>query len=163
MVNGLKVRNDDGHVIIYRLKFNRATKGDDVDSRLLKAHITNCSQTRCRILVKKQCHGLFVSFVCLSHLQPIDNILEVSLLVSTKRRRSLLVVSLIRLVCDHLIVSVPIFTIFEIGSYTFAKTLEYKAKHGLNSGKEITVMPPAEYEERFINALEGYFLACPGL
>lgn len=48
------------------------------------------------------------------------------------------------------------------GSYTFAKTLEYKAKHGLTSGKDITVVPPAEYQERFVNALEGYFLACPG-
>ncbi|KAG6914163.1 hypothetical protein DXG01_002001 [Tephrocybe rancida] len=48
-----------------------------------------------------------------------------------------------------------------IGSYTFAKTLEYKAKHGLNSGKDITVIPPAEYQERFVSALEGYFLACP--
>jgi len=48
-----------------------------------------------------------------------------------------------------------------IGSYTFAKTLEYKAKHGLNAGKEVTVMPPAEYQERFVSALEGYFVACP--
>ena len=51
---------------------------------------------------------------------------------------------------------------FLIGSYTFAKTLEYKAKQGLNSGKEVTVIPPAEYQERFVNALDGYFLACPG-
>lgn len=49
-----------------------------------------------------------------------------------------------------------------IGSYTFAKTLEYKAKQGLQSGKEVTVMPPAEYQERFTSALEGYFVACPG-
>ncbi|KAJ3975919.1 hypothetical protein EV361DRAFT_791395 [Lentinula raphanica] len=51
-----------------------------------------------------------------------------------------------------------------IGVYTFAKTLEYKAKQGLNSrnGKEVTVMPPAEYQLRFTNALERYFLACPG-
>ncbi|KAJ3911398.1 phosphatidylinositol-4-phosphate 5-kinase [Lentinula edodes] len=51
-----------------------------------------------------------------------------------------------------------------IGPYTFAKTLEYKAKQGLNSGngKEVTVIPPAEYQERFTNALERYFLACPG-
>ncbi|KAG6852316.1 hypothetical protein C0991_000959 [Blastosporella zonata] len=35
------------------------------------------------------------------------------------------------------------------------------AKHGLNSGKDITVIPPAEYQERFVSALEGYFLACP--
>ncbi|KAF9456920.1 hypothetical protein BDZ94DRAFT_1326638 [Collybia nuda] len=48
-----------------------------------------------------------------------------------------------------------------IGSYTFAKTLEYKAKHGLHAGKDITVIPPAEYQERFVSALEGYFLACP--
>ncbi|KAJ7597066.1 hypothetical protein C8J56DRAFT_919078 [Mycena floridula] len=50
-----------------------------------------------------------------------------------------------------------------IGSYTFAKTLEYKAKQGLNSGngKEVTVIPPAEYQERFVTALEGYFVACP--
>ncbi|KAJ7440325.1 hypothetical protein B0H11DRAFT_2292992 [Mycena galericulata] len=48
-----------------------------------------------------------------------------------------------------------------IGSYTFAKTLEYKAKQGLNSGKEVTVIPPAEYQERFVSALDGYFLACP--
>ncbi|KAG5651993.1 hypothetical protein H0H81_006675 [Sphagnurus paluster] len=48
-----------------------------------------------------------------------------------------------------------------IGSYTFAKTLEYKAKQGLNSGKDITVVPPAEYQERFVSALEGYFVACP--
>lgn len=50
-----------------------------------------------------------------------------------------------------------------IGSYTFAKTLEYKAKQGLNSGKDTTVIPPTEYQERFISALDGYFLACPGL
>jgi 1-phosphatidylinositol-3-phosphate 5-kinase len=49
-----------------------------------------------------------------------------------------------------------------IGSYTFAKTLEYKAKQGLQSGKEVTVMPPTEYQERFVSALEGYFVACPG-
>ncbi|KAF9254634.1 hypothetical protein L218DRAFT_1082241 [Marasmius fiardii PR-910] len=50
-----------------------------------------------------------------------------------------------------------------IGSYTFAKTLEYKAKQGLNAGggKEVTVIPPAEYQERFVSALERYFLACP--
>ncbi|KAG7092023.1 hypothetical protein E1B28_008405 [Marasmius oreades] len=49
-----------------------------------------------------------------------------------------------------------------IGSYTFAKTLEYKAKQGLGAGgKEVTVIPPAEYQERFVSALERYFLACP--
>ncbi|KAG8935294.1 hypothetical protein FRC01_003045 [Tulasnella sp. 417] len=50
-----------------------------------------------------------------------------------------------------------------IGSYTFAKTLEYKAKQGLTggSGREITVVPPNEYQDRFVNAMEGYFVACP--
>lgn len=48
-----------------------------------------------------------------------------------------------------------------IGSYTFSKTLEYKAKQGLNAGKEVTVIPPQEYQERFVNALERYFLPCP--
>jgi 1-phosphatidylinositol-3-phosphate 5-kinase len=50
-----------------------------------------------------------------------------------------------------------------IGSYTFAKTLEYKAK-GLSGkeGKDITVIPPHEYQERFVSALESYFMACPG-
>ena len=52
--------------------------------------------------------------------------------------------------------------IYFSGSYTFAKTLEYKAKQGLQSGEEVTVVPPAEYRDRFVNALEGYFIACPG-
>lgn len=48
------------------------------------------------------------------------------------------------------------------GSYTFAKTLEHKAKQGLNVGKEVTVVPPSEYRERFTTAMDNYFLACPG-
>lgn len=52
--------------------------------------------------------------------------------------------------------------IARIGSYTFAKTLEYKAKQGLNSSKEVTVVPPHEYQERFVGAMDDYFLACPG-
>ncbi|KZV98909.1 hypothetical protein EXIGLDRAFT_641161 [Exidia glandulosa HHB12029] len=54
-----------------------------------------------------------------------------------------------------------------IGSYSFAKTLEYKAKQGLQnnliigSNKEVTVMPPDEYRDRFVKAIDGYFLACP--
>ncbi|THH13015.1 hypothetical protein EW146_g7159, partial [Bondarzewia mesenterica] len=59
-----------------------------------------------------------------------------------------------------------------IGSYTFAKTLEYRAKHGLRvsgataaaggtSAEEVTVLPPREYEERFVSAMDAYFLACP--
>lgn len=54
------------------------------------------------------------------------------------------------------------------GSYSFAKTLEYKAKQGLNNNlivggnKEVTVMPPGEYRDRFVKAIDSYFLACPG-
>ncbi|KAG8696818.1 hypothetical protein FRC08_006919 [Ceratobasidium sp. 394] len=47
-----------------------------------------------------------------------------------------------------------------IGSYTFAKTLENKAKTNLQS-REVTVVPPAEYQDRFVKAMERYFLACP--
>jgi 1-phosphatidylinositol-3-phosphate 5-kinase len=54
-------------------------------------------------------------------------------------------------------------SMFTTGSYTFAKTLEYKAKQGLSSGKEVTVIPPIEYQERFVKALDGYFVACPGV
>jgi hypothetical protein len=47
-----------------------------------------------------------------------------------------------------------------IGSYTFAKTLEYKAKQNIK--KDVTVIPPAEYQERFVKAIDTYFVACPG-
>jgi 1-phosphatidylinositol-3-phosphate 5-kinase len=50
-----------------------------------------------------------------------------------------------------------------IGSYTFAKTLEYKAKQGLNSGKQVTVVPPDEYRKRFVRSMDDYFLPCPGI
>ncbi|KAF8509764.1 hypothetical protein BU17DRAFT_55907 [Hysterangium stoloniferum] len=51
-----------------------------------------------------------------------------------------------------------------IGSYTFAKTLEHKVKHNLHSGKgkEVTVIPPTEYHNRFITSMDQYFLTCPG-
>jgi 1-phosphatidylinositol-3-phosphate 5-kinase len=54
--------------------------------------------------------------------------------------------------------------LYAIGSYTFAKTLEYKAKQNLNTGKgkEVTVIPPMEYHARFVNSIENYFLTCPG-
>lgn len=48
-----------------------------------------------------------------------------------------------------------------IGSYNVAKTLEYTAKQSLKSGKQVTVMPPAEYEARFVSAMESYLIACP--
>lgn len=52
-----------------------------------------------------------------------------------------------------------------IGSYTFAKTIESKAKQNLNlPGREkgeVTVLPPKEYEERFVKAVDRYFVRCP--
>ncbi|KAJ7330381.1 hypothetical protein DFH08DRAFT_786154 [Mycena albidolilacea] len=76
-----------------------------------------------------------------------SNIMDYSLLLGVDQERKEIVCGLVD----------------TIGSYTFAKTLEYKAKQGLNgnSGKEVTVIPPTEYQERFVSALEGYFLACP--
>ncbi|KZV92651.1 SAICAR synthase-like protein, partial [Exidia glandulosa HHB12029] len=52
-----------------------------------------------------------------------------------------------------------------IGSYSFAKTLEYKAKQGLQnnliigSNMEVTVMHPDEYRDRFVKAIDGYFFS----
>jgi len=48
----------------------------------------------------------------------------------------------------------------DVGSYTFAKTLEYKAKQNIK--KDVTVIPPVEYQERFVKAIDTYFVACPG-
>ncbi|KAK0184401.1 hypothetical protein F5146DRAFT_938817 [Armillaria mellea] len=52
-----------------------------------------------------------------------------------------------------------------IGLYTFAKTIESKAKQNLNlPGREkgeVTVIPPKEYEERFVKAVDKYFVRCP--
>ncbi|KAF8327214.1 uncharacterized protein EI90DRAFT_3127267 [Cantharellus anzutake] len=49
------------------------------------------------------------------------------------------------------------------GTYTFAKTLESKAKQGLKTDKEkeITVVPPSEYRARFLKAVDKYFLSVP--
>ncbi|KAK0439508.1 uncharacterized protein EV420DRAFT_1279475 [Desarmillaria tabescens] len=50
-----------------------------------------------------------------------------------------------------------------IGLYTFAKTIESKAKQNLPGREkgEVTVIPPKEYEERFVRAVDGYFVRCP--
>jgi len=49
------------------------------------------------------------------------------------------------------------------GTYTLAKTLESKAKQGLNTDKEkeITIVPPSEYRTRFLKAIDKYFLSVP--
>ncbi|GLB42601.1 putative phosphatidylinositol-4-phosphate 5-Kinase [Lyophyllum shimeji] len=74
-----------------------------------------------------------------------SNIMDYSLLVGVNEEDKVIVCGLVD----------------TIGSYTFARTLEYKAKQGLTAGRDVTVIPPAEYQERFVNALEGYFLPCP--
>ncbi|KAK0200124.1 hypothetical protein DFS33DRAFT_1266976 [Desarmillaria ectypa] len=50
-----------------------------------------------------------------------------------------------------------------IGLYTFAKTIESKAKQNLPGREkgEVTVIPPKEYEERFVKAVDRYFVRCP--
>lgn len=58
--------------------------------------------------------------------------------------------------------------LFYVGSFSLAKNLEWRLKQGINSGlnsgaKETTVLPPQDYHERFVKAIESYFLACPGM
>ncbi|ESK89912.1 1-phosphatidylinositol-3-phosphate 5-kinase [Moniliophthora roreri MCA 2997] len=74
-----------------------------------------------------------------------SNIMDYSLLLGVDTQHKLIVTGLVD----------------TIGSYTFAKNLEHKAKKGLSAGKEVTVIPPAEYQERFVNSIERYFIACP--
>lgn len=51
-----------------------------------------------------------------------------------------------------------------IGSYTFAKTLEYNLKaNAARKPEEVTVVPPTEYQERFVTAMGKYFTECPGM
>ncbi|KZS95319.1 hypothetical protein SISNIDRAFT_484174 [Sistotremastrum niveocremeum HHB9708] len=76
-------------------------------------------------------------------------IMDYSLLVGIDRSR-------LQLVCG---------LVDTIGSFSLAKTLEWKFKQSLNnsltSGKEVTVIPPHEYQERFVRAMNCYFIPCP--
>lgn len=52
-----------------------------------------------------------------------------------------------------------------IGAFTLAKQLESSSKKALKTsdGKNnVTILPPAEYAQRFQTAMESYFIACPG-
>lgn len=53
-----------------------------------------------------------------------------------------------------------------IGAFTLAKQLESSSKKALKSGPEaksnVTILPPAEYAERFARAMETYFTGVPG-
>ncbi|WVQ97361.1 hypothetical protein IAU59_004473 [Kwoniella sp. CBS 9459] len=48
-----------------------------------------------------------------------------------------------------------------IGSYNLFKTIESRGKMAINRGKDVTIIPPDQYRERFENALKHYFIACP--
>ncbi|KAG8839645.1 hypothetical protein FRC18_009575 [Serendipita sp. 400] len=72
-----------------------------------------------------------------------SNIMDYSLLLGVDKTR------------DHLACGL----VDTIGSYTFAKTLEYKAKQNIR--KQVTVVPPNEYRDRFVKAINSYFVACP--
>ncbi|KDN38395.1 hypothetical protein K437DRAFT_240138 [Tilletiaria anomala UBC 951] len=51
-----------------------------------------------------------------------------------------------------------------IGAFTLAKQLESSSKKALKTqdGKSnVTILPPAEYAERFSNAMRTYFIGCP--
>ncbi|OCF31113.1 hypothetical protein I316_07245 [Kwoniella heveanensis BCC8398] len=45
-----------------------------------------------------------------------------------------------------------------IGSYNLFKTIESRGKMAINRGKEVTIIPPDQYRERFENALKHYFI-----
>ncbi|WVF70562.1 hypothetical protein IAT40_005353 [Kwoniella sp. CBS 6097] len=48
-----------------------------------------------------------------------------------------------------------------IGSYNLFKTIESRGKMAINRGKDVTIIPPDQYRDRFENALKHYFIACP--
>ncbi len=52
-----------------------------------------------------------------------------------------------------------------IGAFTLAKQLESSGKKALKmqDGKgNVTILPPAEYAQRFRTAMRSYFIGCPG-
>jgi hypothetical protein len=40
--------------------------------------------------------------------------------------------------------------------------IQSETLQGLLSGKEVTIVPPAEYRDRFVSVLKSYFISCPG-
>jgi len=76
-----------------------------------------------------------------------NNIMDYSLLVGIDSERKELICGLVD----------------TFGTYTFAKTIESKAKQGLKTDKEkeVTIIPPSEYQARFLKAIDKYFLPVP--
>lgn len=55
-----------------------------------------------------------------------------------------------------------VFIIDFIGAYTWYKKLESKSKSTLQPRKEVTVVPPDQYKQRFCREVGDYFIPVPG-
>jgi hypothetical protein len=129
------------------LFYRRPTASSHVGEPRFQSDPSRSRESGLRLPRKEQYHGLFVRSVSSFYLSfYLTGISRLLLGVDEERKQ---------IHCG---------LVDTIGSYTFAKTLEYKAK-GLSGkeGKDITVVPPHEYQERFVSALESYFMACPGV
>lgn len=73
------------------------------------------------------------------------NVMDYSLLVGVDDVRRELVVGIV----DY------------IGAFTWYKKMESKGKTTLKPGKEVTVLPPLQYKERFCAAVQSYFADVP--
>ena len=49
-----------------------------------------------------------------------------------------------------------------IGAYTLYKRIENRGKTIGRNAKEVTVLPPDQYKDRFRDSIDQYFLAVPG-
>jgi hypothetical protein len=49
-----------------------------------------------------------------------------------------------------------------IGTYTWYKKIENRGKTIGRNPKEVTVIPPDQYKDRFRNSIDQYFSAVPG-
>ncbi|CAG8546646.1 791_t:CDS:10 [Acaulospora colombiana] len=74
------------------------------------------------------------------------NIMDYSLLVGVDEKRKELVAGIVDF----------------IGAYTFYKKIENKGKTLGRSAREVTVLPPDQYKERFGDSIKQYFLPVPG-
>lgn len=83
-----------------------------------------------------------------------QNIMDYSLLVGVDLRRRELVIGIID----------------AIGAFTIAKYIESAGKHSKQAifnptqstrYSKVTVLPPIEYQKRFLQAIDKYFLPCP--